>query len=55
MKKTKQKKKKIQKVPPEAEEEPKEIQRSSYAEEPIKKGKSKYSEQEMGEEESTEP
>ena len=50
----KQKKKiKLEKVPPGAEEEPTPLQRTSYSEEPIKKGKSKYAEEELEEEEET--
>jgi hypothetical protein len=56
MKKEKKGKKKIklEKVPPGAEEEPAPLQRISYSEEPIKKGKSKYAEEELEEEETAE-
>ncbi|MEM2956320.1 MAG: hypothetical protein QW041_01985 [Candidatus Pacearchaeota archaeon] len=43
------KKKKIQKLPPEAEPEPKILQKSKYSEEPIIKSRSKYEEEELEE------
>ena len=52
--KTKKTHKKIQKVPSSAKEEPKEVKKSSYSEEPVKKGKTHYEEDEESEEESAE-
>ena len=42
------------KLPPEAREEPEPIQHSKYEEEPVKKGKTHYEEDELAEEEKNE-